>query len=256
MLGNDSDFRPSQSRDLIPHHVGFIMDGNGRWAQQRNLPRSDGHSQGATTLRAIVRAASERGISQLTCYALSTENYVRRSDEEIGFLMQLLVEHLHQERDELKRMEVQFKAIGRLEVLPEETQETLSETIKETSSHRGMVLRLAINYGGRAEIADAMESICNTDIDLRGQDEKSKEQLLSQHLYEPKMPDLDLLIRTGGEIRISNFLLWQCSYAELFFTPVLWPDFSEENLDSALSEYAQRIRRFGSIPTGTTKGDA
>ncbi len=255
-MGDESEVRSAQHRDLVPHHVGFIMDGNGRWAEDRNLPRTEGHSQGANALRQIIRTADERGISELTCYALSTENYIHRSSEEIAFLMELLVQHLRQEREELQRMQVQFRAIGRLHSLPQETQDTISQVVTETAGNRGMVLRLAINYGGRAEIADALDSICHAEVDVREQTGTDRESLVSQHLYESEMSDLDLLIRTGGEIRISNFLLWQSSYAELYFTPVLWPDFSEEQLDSALAEYARRIRRFGSIPSGSPKGDA
>lgn len=244
------------SRAMVPRHVGFIMDGNGRWAEERNLPRTEGHSQGAEALRGMIRDAHDRGISEVTCYALSTENFRRRPTEEIGFLMDLLVHHLRQERDEMERMQVRFRAIGRLEDLPVRTRKTLEEATAETADNDGIVLRLAVNYGGRAEIADAFESSGSGRSDHHVSTEEDRERRVTELLYEPGMPDLDLLIRTGGEVRISNFLLWHCSYAELHFIPVLWPDFGSEHLDAALEEYARRVRRFGSIPTSSSGGEA
>ncbi|MEE2883803.1 MAG: polyprenyl diphosphate synthase [Planctomycetota bacterium] len=255
VVGNSAS-QEGVPRDIVPQHVGFIMDGNGRWAQERHLPRTDGHSQGAAVLRQTIRDARDRGISEVTCYALSTENFHRRPSEEIGFLMELLIEHLRQQREELEQMQIQFRAIGRLEALPQETQDTLAEAVRETADNDGIVLRLAINYGGRAEIADAFESFRSSGSDRGECPAGDRERCVIDHLYESEMPDLDLLIRTGGEIRISNFLLWHCSYAELYFTPVLWPDFCTEHFDEALLEYARRVRRFGSIPTATGGGDA
>ena len=243
-------------RSVVPRHVGFIMDGNGRWAEERNLPRTEGHAQGAEALRQMIRDAHERGIAEVTCYALSTENFQRRPAQEIRFLMDLLAHHLLQEREEMERMQVRFRAIGRLEELPDQTRETIEQATTETEGNDGIVLRLAVNYGGRAEIADAFESQApRQGAPLESTDE-GRERRVIEHLYEPGMPDLDLLIRTGGEIRISNFLLWHCSYAELHFIPILWPDFCADHLDAALEEYARRVRRFGSIPTAAPGGDA
>ncbi|MGE4619031.1 MAG: polyprenyl diphosphate synthase [Planctomycetota bacterium] len=253
----DSETENSSTADSsVPHHVGFIMDGNGRWAQQRHSPRTDGHAQGAEALRQMIRDARERGIAEVTCFALSTENFQRRPQEEIGFLMQLLVEHLLQERKEMDRMQVQFKAIGRLADLPEQTRETMEQVARETADNDGIVLRLAVNYGGRAEIVDALQSLAQEVLESQKQDVGDLEQKIIEHFYEPGMPDLDLLIRTGGDLRLSNFLLWHCSYAELYFTPVLWPDFSAQHLDEALGEYARRPRRFGSIPTAVRRREA
>ncbi|MEE2857709.1 MAG: polyprenyl diphosphate synthase [Planctomycetota bacterium] len=240
-------------RQVGPRHIGFIMDGNGRWAQQRQLPRTHGHSEGAQSLRRMIRLAKERGISEVTCFALSTENLLHRPDPEVQFLLELLVQHLQQEREEMDRHQVCFRSIGRRDGLPPEVVQALDVARRETAHHEGIVFRLAVNYGGRAEIADALSSAASADVDLSL---SQRERQVSEHLYEPGMTDLDLLIRTGGEMRLSNFLLWQSSYAELYFTDVLWPDFDAQHLDLALEEYSRRSRRFGSVPSRSHGGEA
>ncbi len=221
-----------------PNHLAVIMDGNGRWANRKDRSRAEGHARGAEVLRDVTRWVRNRNISELTCYALSTENYQERPQEEVEFLLELLAKYLRSERDELNRLGICFRVIGRLSELPQETRSLLDETVQLTRDHRDLVLRLAINYGGRAELADAS---------LRQQAAPSGTPL-EDCLYEPGMPDVDLLIRSGGEIRLSNFLPWQTSYAELHFSQVLWPDFTESDLDEALKHYALRTRRFGRLP--------
>lgn len=244
--------RTEEGDEVGPRHLGFIMDGNGRWAQQRQLPRTHGHSEGARSLRRMIRLAKERGISEVTCFALSTENLRHRPDQEVQFLLDLLVQHLEQEREEMDRHQVCFRSIGRQDGLPPEVVAALEGATRETAHHQGIVFRLAVNYGGRAEIADALAAAARADIDLSL---NHRERQVSEHLYEPGMTDLDLLIRTGGEKRLSNFLLWQASYAELYFTDVLWPDFDAQHLDLALEEYSRRSRRFGSVPSRSQGGE-
>ena len=227
------------SRQQSPHHLAVIMDGNGRWAKGQDRSRAEGHARGAEVLRDMTRWVRQRGISELTCYALSTENYLDRPREEVDFLLELLAQYLHSEREELFRLGISFRVIGRLQELPDETHSLLEETVSLTRNHSDLVLRLAINYGGRAELADAAEK----------QKTAGEGARFEEGLYEPGMPDVDLLIRSGGEIRLSNFLPWQTSYAELHFSPVLWPDFSEADLDQALQQYAMRSRRFGRLPS-------
>ena len=229
--GNGDEISP-------PQHLAIIMDGNGRWANRQNRSRAEGHARGAEVLRDVTRWVRERKISELTCYALSTENYQERPQEEVEFLLELLAKYLRSEREELNRLGICFRAIGRLSELPEETQSLLEETVQATREHQDLVLRLAINYGGRAELADAAFR----------QQSAPPGTSLEDCLYEPRMPDVDLLIRSGGEIRLSNFLPWQSSYAELHFSEVLWPDFTEVDLDQALQQYALRTRRFGRLP--------
>jgi len=236
-----------------PGHLGFIMDGNGRWAQQRQLPRTDGHAEGAEALRRILRLAREQEIAEVTCFALSTENSEQRPAEELQFLYELLADHLEQEREEMERLQICFRAIGRLQELPRRLIDAIEKAQSETSEHQGLVFRLAVNYGGRAEMADAFCSAGAGDRSLIG---AQKESALAAQLYDPAMPDLDLLVRTGGEMRLSNFLLWHSSYAELYFTPVLWPDFATADFTAALEEYSRRSRRFGSVSSTTSGGDA
>ena len=226
------------SGDQPPHHLAVIMEGNGRWAKRQNKSRAEGHARGAETLRDMTRWVRQRGISELTCYALSTENYRERPREEVDSLLDLLAKYLHSEREELFRLGISFRVIGRLSELPADTHSLLEETVSLTRNHRDLVLRLAINYGGRAELTDAAKKHQSAAQGTR----------LEDQLYEPGMPDVDLLIRSGGEIRLSTFLRRQSSYAELHFSPVLWPDVSEADLDQALQQYAMRSRRFGRLP--------
>jgi undecaprenyl diphosphate synthase len=228
----------------LPRHVAIIMDGNGRWAKQQGLNRIRGHEEGAESVRAIVRATREIGIPWLTLYAFSEENW-RRPKYEIEALMVLLKRFLQSEVKEMLDNGIRFQAIGRLHKLPKDVQRTLRETAEKTASSRNMVLTLALSYGGRQEVTDAVRKMVQgvESGEIRSSD--ITETLLSEHLYTVNMPDPDLLIRTSGECRISNFLLWQIAYAEIYVTPTYWPDFRKEQYVEALIEYQKRERRFG-----------
>ncbi len=236
----------------IPRHVAIIMDGNGRWAQQRKLPRIEGHRAGAESVRAIVRACGELGIEYLTLYAFSIENW-NRPRAEVQALMHLLEFYLKQEIPELDKNNVRLAAIGRLHELPASAQRQLQKSIEALSKNTGLTLILSLSYGGRAELVDAMRSIAREikagRLDVADIDEK----VISQHLYTRGIPDPDLLIRTSGEMRVSNFLLWQISYAEIYVTDTLWPDFRKPELLKAIEEYSKRHRRFGRVNTGEGK---
>ena len=235
----------------IPRHVAIIMDGNGRWAQQRKLPRIEGHRAGAESVRQIVRACGELGISYLTLYAFSVENW-NRPKAEVTALMRLLEFYLKREIPELNRNNVRLAAIGRIHELPQSAQRQLEKSIDALQANTGLTLVLALSYGGRAEIIDAMRSISREIkaglLEVADIDEKT----ISHHLYTRGIPDPDLLIRTSGEMRVSNFLLWQISYAEIYVTDTLWPDFRKPQLLEALEEFGLRHRRFGRVaPTET-----
>jgi undecaprenyl diphosphate synthase len=230
----------------IPHHVAIIMDGNGRWAKQRNLPRLEGHRAGAESVRAIVRACGELGIEYLTLYAFSSENW-SRPKAEVGALMSLLEFYLQREVTELDKSNVRLAAIGRLQDLPGSAQRQLDKSIATLNKNTGLTLVLALSYGGRVEIVDAVRSIAR-DVKTGAVDISDiNEELISQRLYTRDIPDPDLLIRTSGELRVSNFLLWQISYAEIHVTDTLWPDFRKPELQKALDDYSRRQRRFGRV---------
>ncbi len=233
----------------IPQHVAIIMDGNGRWARQRGLPRIKGHEAGAESVRAVVRAARDAGVKYLTLYAFSSENWVRPPSEVQG-LMRLLQKFLREEEDELHSNRVRLRAIGRLRDLPPSVRRELKRVMRATESYSERQLILALSYGGRAEIVDAVRAIARKVGEGVLQPGRIREKTIREHLYAPDVPDPDLMIRTSGELRLSNFLLWQLSYAELYFTDVLWPDFREEHFRAALEEYARRERRFGDIGAG------
>jgi undecaprenyl diphosphate synthase len=235
-----------QARASLPAHVAIIMDGNGRWAKQRHLPRVEGHRNGVESVRAVVRAAGELGLKYLTLYAFSAENWNRPKDE-VDTLMKYLVRFLKGEIGELNRNNVRLEAIGQIWRLPEAVQEQLEKTRTALSRNNGLTLVLALSYGGRAEIVDAVRAIAAKV--KRGEIEpvEINEQVMAQHLYTRNWPDPDLLIRTSGELRVSNFLLWQISYAEFVVTPSLWPDFRRPQFYEALEEYARRHRRFGAV---------
>jgi len=236
----------AQAKAVLPTHVAVIMDGNGRWAKQRNLPRIEGHRMGAESVRAVVRAAGEIGIKYLTLYAFSVENW-NRPKEEVDTLMKYLHRYLRDEAAELAKNNVRLEAIGQIYRLPDAVQQQLKKTIAATSRHNGLTLVMALSYGGRAEIVEAVRAI-GTKVKKGELDpEEITEQVVSQHLYTKHIPDPDLLIRTSGEMRVSNFLLWQISYAELVVTETLWPDFRKAQLFQALEEYARRNRRFGGV---------
>jgi undecaprenyl diphosphate synthase len=222
------------------------MDGNGRWAKARHLPRVEGHRQGAESVRAIVRAAGEVGIKYLTLYAFSVENW-SRPKEEVDTLMKYLARYLKNEIGELNRNNVRLEVIGQVYRLPEFVQEQLAKTKAALARNHGLTLVLALSYGGRNEIVDAVRAIAGQVQAGKLDPEEITEQVFAQNLYTRHFPDPDLLIRTSGEMRVSNFLLWQISYAELVVTPTLWPDFRKERLFEAIEEYARRHRRFGSV---------
>jgi len=230
----------------IPVHVAIIMDGNGRWAKQRGLPRIKGHQQGAESVRAVVRACREVGVKYLTLYAFSKENWIRPM-EEISGLMLLLRTYLKDREHELHENRIRFRAIGRLADLPEDIQREIARVMNATAGYSDGNLTLALSYGGRAELTDAVRAICGKVREGTLKVEDIDEPVIAAHLYAPDLPDPDLMIRTSGEMRISNFLLWQLSYAELYVTPVLWPDFREPQFREAIEAYQLRHRRFGDI---------
>jgi undecaprenyl diphosphate synthase len=236
----------SEAQASLPRHVAIIMDGNGRWARQRGLPRIEGHRQGAESARSIIRPAGELGIKYLTLYAFSVENWNRPKDE-VDALMKYLIHYLKTETSELNKNNVRLEVIGQIYRLPENVQEQLRKAIHTLSKNNGLTLIMALSYGGRTEIVDAVRGIAEKVKQGKLDPPDITEQVFSQHLYTRNSPDPDLLIRTSGEMRISNFLLWQISYAELVITPTLWPDFRKPQLYAALEEYASRHRRFGGI---------
>lgn len=236
-------------RERLPRHVAAIMDGNGRWARRRGLPRIEGHRAGARSVREIVTESGRLGIGVLTLYSFSIENWKRPADE-VEALMALAHEYLIKERDELIEKNVRFLQVGRREGLPPAVLREIDATAEATAACTGLTLALALNYGGRAEITDAVRSIAR---DVRAGEldpEAITEETIEAHLYTSGLPDPDLLIRTAGEYRLSNYLLWQASYAELHVTPTLWPDFRVEDLHAALRDYAGRSRRFGGLDEG------
>jgi undecaprenyl diphosphate synthase len=222
------------------------MDGNGRWAKQRSLPRIEGHRHGAESVRAVVRAAGEIGIKYLTLYAFSVENW-SRPKEEVDTLMKYLDRYLRNEIGELQKNNVRLEVIGQIYRLPEFVQEQLRKTTAALANNKGLTLVLALSYGGRTEIVEAVRSIATKVKQGKIDAAEINEDVFAQHLYTKNMPDPDLLIRTSGEMRISNFLLWQISYTELVVTPTLWPDFRKAQFFEALEEYTRRHRRFGSV---------
>ena len=231
----------------LPAHIAIIMDGNGRWAKQRNIPRIMGHRAGVNSVRTTVETCAQLGVEALTLYAFSVENW-KRPRAEVEGLWRLLRFYLRRELDNLMRNNVRLSAIGRLDPLPAAARRELESVIAKTSANGGLRLNLAINYGGRAELVDAMNALLEN-ARLRGKLDRLEvsEDLLSDYLYTAGLKDPDLLIRTSGEMRVSNFLLWQIAYSELYVTETLWPDFSRTDLLEALYEYQNRERRFGGL---------
>jgi len=230
----------------IPVHVAIIMDGNGRWASKRNLKRTAGHEAGVNSVREVVRIASELGIKYMTLYTFSQENW-NRPREEVAALMRLLSKTTRNEINELNKNNVKLITTGRIDGLSISRRKVLGHACNKTKDNDGLVLNLALNYGGRTEIIDAVKSIASGVKTGHIKTNEINEELFSNYLYTADMPDPDLLIRTSGEMRISNFLLWQTSYTELYITDVLWPDFGRINFLEALIEYQQRERRFGKV---------
>jgi len=235
-----------QARALLPTHVAIIMDGNGRWAKQRHLPRVEGHRHGVEAVRAVVRAAGEIGIKYLTLYAFSVENW-NRPQEEVDTLMKYLARFLKSEIGELNRNNVRLEVIGQIYRLPEFVQEHLKKTQAALAKNNGLTLILALSYGGRTEIIEAGRDIAAQVRQGKIEPAEINEKTVSEHLYTRHFPDPDLLIRTSGEMRLSNFLLWQISYSEFVVTPTLWPDFRRQQFLEAIEEYARRHRRFGGV---------
>ncbi len=233
-------------RNKLPNHIAIIMDGNGRWARRRGFMRIRGHEEGVNSVREITTECAEKHIGQLTLYAFSNENW-KRSKREVNFLMKMLKKFLIVERKTIEDNNIILKTIGRTEALPEDVKKELTISIEESKDNTGMILCLALNYGGRTEITDATKGLAE---DVKKGKLKIKDiddDVFRSYMYTSDMSDPDLLIRTGGEMRVSNFLLWEVSYAELWFTSVYWPDFKKKHLENALNEYAKRERRFGGL---------
>ncbi|MCS7249377.1 MAG: isoprenyl transferase [candidate division WOR-3 bacterium] len=226
----------------IPTHIAIIMDGNGRWAKERNLPRYFGHQAGVESVREVVRSCAKLGVKYLTLFVFSTENW-ERPKKEVNALMNLLKKLLKSEAKELNENNVRVKAIGQIERLPEEVRKNLEELIELTKNNTGLTLVLSLSYGGRQEILDGIKKILESKLTPEKLDEKE----FRKFLYDPEIPDPDLMIRTGGEYRISNFLLFQSAYTEFYFTKTLWPDFREKDLLLAIEDYKKRKRKFGRI---------
>lgn len=230
---------------IIPQHIAVIMDGNGRWAKKRGLPRTAGHKQGAENIRKIAIACNDLGVKALTCYAFSTENW-KRPESEVDYLCKLPKLFFNRYLAELKKNNIKVTFLGEIERFPQETRNVITSAVEQTCENTGLILCLAVNYGSRREITlaaqryaqDVQNGKASADID---------EEAFGHYMMTEGMPELDLMIRTSGELRISNFLLWQLAYAELIFTPVAWPDFSKEELNKAIDEYNHRNRRFGGL---------
>lgn len=238
----------------IPNHIALIMDGNGRWARSRHLPRIAGHRSGVKAVRSTVETAARIGVPWLTLYAFSVENWKRRPKTEVSFLMQLLKIYLEQEVPTLNENNIRLGYIGRKHELPEAVQEKMQWAQDATSANTGMSLTLALNYGARTELADAFNSIVSAAAKNGGVEHLQRklidEETISKHLYTSRLPDPDLVIRTSGEMRLSNFLLWQVAYSEIFVTETLWPDFRGKHLLEAIANFQKRERRFGGLGRG------
>lgn len=232
--------------DNIPVHIAIIMDGNGRWAKKKGLPRIAGHHTGMKTVKKITMAASQLGVKYLTMYAFSTENW-KRPKEEVDFLMKLPQQFLEMEIVELMENNVQVRMMGDKEHLPAHTRVAVEEAMKKTANNTGLVLNFALNYGGRLEVIEAVKQVALQVANQQLKIEDINEELISSCMQSQQMPDPDLLIRTSGEVRLSNFMLWQLAYSEFYFTDVYWPEFSEEHFTAAIQEYQRRARRFGGV---------
>lgn len=235
---------PKPDTATLPRHIAIIMDGNGRWAEQQGKPRIMGHRAGVESVQDIVRAARELGIGVLTLYAFSTENW-KRPPLEVQALMGLLKSFLESELGTMVHNNVSLRCLGQKDRIPAEVRQVLERVIQETSGNTGLILNLALSYGGRSEITQAVQAVAQKCLAGDLSPEKIDQAVLEQHLYTAGLPDPDLLIRTGGETRLSNFLLWQASYAELYFTEILWPDFRRQDLLNAIHDFQKRQRRFG-----------
>jgi undecaprenyl diphosphate synthase len=231
-----------ENQQSFPKHVAFIMDGNGRWAEQRGLTRLEGHRAGVRNIRSLIRHLDSNEIKYVTLYAFSTENW-RRPENEVSGIFSILEEILGDESHELNKDGIRIRHIGSLEGLPPNLQKSIRKAAELTDANTGMTLGVALNYGGRAEIIEAVKKIVTGGV----KPEEINETVFKQYLYTADFPDVDLVIRTGGEMRISNLLIWQTAYSEYYFTPVLWPDFDVTELEKALQEFSRRQRRFGGL---------
>lgn len=233
-------------RNNIPKHIAIIMDGNGRWAKQRKLPRTMGHKAGVETIRRVIKESHILGIKYLTLYAFSTENW-KRPDDEVSALMKLLVEYLRSELAELNRNGVVIRVLGDIKKLPMDAQKEILAAIEVTKNNKGIVLNIAFNYGGRDEIIRATKLVAKEVEEGNITIKDINEEVFEKYLYTKDIPDPDLIIRPSGEQRISNFLLWQCAYSEFWYSNVCWPDFKEEHLHEAIYDYQNRDRRYGGV---------
>jgi undecaprenyl diphosphate synthase len=238
---------PDAPLEKVPRHVAIIMDGNGRWAISRGLPRLAGHKAGTENLRRIIRASVEFGVKYLTIYAFSTENW-GRPPEEVRGLMNILEDVIDRELGELHKQGVQLRHIGRLERLAPTLQEKVLDAVEVTKNNNRLILNIAFNYGGRDEIVQAIQHMMKDGVSP----EKVTDEMVSQYMYTAGVPDPDLIIRTSGELRVSNFLIWQAAYAEWYITPTYWPDFDKEEYRRALKAYGQRNRRYGGVSDAVT----
>ena len=226
----------------IPNHVAIILDGNGRWAKKRLMPRTYGHKNGANNVVDICLYAKEKGVKCLSLYAFSTENW-KRPDEEVGYLMKLVIKFINEKLNILMEENCKLKFLGELSKLPEDTRKICLEAMEKTKNNDGITLNIALNYGGRDELVHAFKNMLKDGL----KEEDITEETISSYLYTKDQPDPDLLIRPGGELRLSNFLIYQLAYAELYFTDTLWPDFTKKEFDKALDEFAKRNRRYGGL---------
>ncbi len=242
----DEALLTSLAWDRLPRHVAIIMDGNGRWAALRGQPRIAGHRAGVEAVRAAVDTGARLGLGALTLYAFSTENW-KRPRYEVDALMRMLRRYLRLELDQIDRQGIRFQTIGRTGALAENVRREIAKATERTEKNKGMVLTVALNYGGRAEIVDACRAAVRRLIDEGNPPDEITEDRIGDELYTRKLPDLDLLVRTSGEMRISNFLLWQAAYSEIYVTETLWPDFRRIHLLEAIVEYQRRVRRFGGL---------
>ncbi|MCL2046476.1 MAG: isoprenyl transferase [Oscillospiraceae bacterium] len=243
---SSTDLEKGWDSDKLPCHIAIIMDGNGRWAQRRALPRTAGHAAGAETFRRIATYCKDIGIKYLTIYAFSTENW-KRPPAEVKVIMELLEKYLHEALGKMEKDRVKMKFFGDVTVLSPKLQELIAQTEELSAKFEGVQINICVNYGGRDEIVRAAENYVSDVKNGRIADEKLTEESFSRYMYSAGMPDPDLVIRPSGELRLSNFLIWQTAYSELYYTDVLWPDFSEQELDKAIVSYQNRNRRFGGI---------
>ena len=238
------NLRDTINKNNLPKHLAIIMDGNGRWAKQQGLLRALGHESGTKSVKVVIEASAKLGIEFLTLYAFSTENW-NRPKLEVETLMKVLINSLKKELPTLQKNNIKLNAIGNLEKLPKSSQKKLHDVIEKTKDNTHMTLTLALSYGSREELTSAVRNICNKVKNNIISIDSIDDSIINEHLYTQNLPDVDLLIRTSGEHRISNFLLWQIAYAELYFTDILWPDFKEQDLYEAIISYQKRERRFG-----------